>query len=88
MSRASHSGHTAHAETLALHAASPAPVVGNPIAPPIILSTNFQADPDAIGFSAVDMADSAPPFYARWGNPTVGILEGRLSALEGGAGAV
>jgi O-acetylhomoserine (thiol)-lyase len=32
--------------------------------------------------------DESGPIYTRIGNPTAGMLEGRVSALEGGAGAV
>jgi cystathionine gamma-synthase/methionine-gamma-lyase len=41
-----------------------------------------------MGFSAVDMTDTTPNFYTRWSNPTVALLEGRLAAMERGAGAV
>jgi cystathionine gamma-synthase len=51
-------------------------------------ATSFYTAPDVVGFSAVDMSDTTPHFYTRWSNPTVAVLEARLSALEDGAGAV
>ena len=38
--------------------------------------------PDAVGFSANDLTDAAPPIYTRWGNPTLSLLEQRLAALD------
>ncbi len=37
-------------------------------------------------FSAIDVTDASPHFYARWSNPTVGLLERRLAALDGTVG--
>ncbi len=79
---------TLHAATLALHAGEPKRTVGAPVSPPIVASTSFYSAPDAGGFSAADLTDETPHFYTRWGNPTVDLLESRLAALEGGAGAV
>jgi cystathionine gamma-synthase len=75
-------------ETLALHAGRHSTDLGDPVSPPIVTASSFHAHPDAVGFSAQDMNDDTPHFYTRWGNPTVGLLEERLAALEGGAGAV
>jgi cystathionine gamma-synthase len=77
-----------HQETIALHFGAPAPDIGTPLCPPLIAATSFYAAPDTAGFSAADLADGAPHFYTRWSNPTVALLESRLAALEGAAGAV
>lgn len=77
-----------HPETLALHAGAPAPALGAPVSPPLVAATSYFTTPDAVGFSASDMTEASPHFYTRWSNPTVGLLEARLAALEGGAGAV
>jgi cystathionine gamma-synthase/methionine-gamma-lyase len=74
--------------TLALHAGQPTPVLGQPVSPPLIAATSFYSLPDAVGFSATDLTDAAPPIYTRWGNPTLALLEQRLAALEGGEAAV
>lgn len=74
--------------TLFLHGAEESRQAGAPVSPPIVAATSFHADPDGIGFSANDLAEAPPPFYTRWGNPTVSLLEQRLTLLEGGAGAV
>ena len=78
----------AHLETIALHSGSPAPTIGAPVTPPLVTATSFYTTPDAVGFSPSDMTDATPYFYARWGNPTVELLERRLAAMECGAGAV
>lgn len=75
-------------ETQALHAGAPGPGLGAPVSPPLVASTSFFTHPDAVGFSASDMTDDTPHFYTRWSNPTVGLLEARMAALEAGAGAV
>ena len=77
-----------HLETLVLHSGSPAPEVGAPVTVPLVTASSFHTTPDAVGFSASDMTAGTPHFYARWGNPTVDLLERRLAALECGAGAV
>lgn len=74
--------------TLALHAGRNAPSAGDPVTASPNLSTSFLTHPDAIGFSANDLAENAPHFYTRWGNPTLDLLETRLAALDGGEAAV
>lgn len=70
--------------TRALHVGEdPDPVTGS-VEAPLVLSTNFVADPDKIGFSATDLKDDSPYFYARWSTPTVRALEQKLADLEGG----
>lgn len=78
----------AKAATLALHGGAEDRRAGEPVSPSIVAATNFHADPDGVGFSANDLGEASPPFYTRWGNPTVGLLEERLTLLEGGAGTV
>lgn len=77
-----------HPETLVLHAGACAPVVGQPVSPSLVAATSFYTAPEAVGFSANDMQSDSPHFYTRWGNPTIDLLESRLSALEAGVGAV
>jgi len=61
---------------------------GAPLNTPIVLSTTFRAHPDGVGFSATDLGEEAPFFYARWSTPTVRTLERRLADLEGGEDAL
>jgi cystathionine gamma-synthase len=77
-----------HPETLALHFGSPTPTIGAPLSPPLISATSFHTAPGAVGFSATDMSDTTPYFYTRWDNPTVALLEARLTAMEGGSGTI
>ncbi|MFC3127575.1 trans-sulfuration enzyme family protein [Pseudoroseomonas globiformis] len=70
--------------TQSIHAAAPERRPGAPLTPSVVAATSFHTDPDAIGFSAADLEGEAPPFYTRWGNPTVALLEQRLATLEGG----
>lgn len=77
-----------HPDSLAIHFGSSKRKEGDAVFPGINTSTSFYASADGVGFSAVDLKDSAPHFYARWGNPTVDLLEDRLSELEHGAGAI
>lgn len=69
-------------QTTAIHAGeAPDPATGAS-APPLHMSSTFVVDQPA-GFSAHDMGDDAPWLYARWGNPTVDLLERKIAALEG-----
>lgn len=74
--------------TKSIHAGDPARALGASVSNSIVTSVNFYANADAVSFSAPDMNESAPLFYARWGNPTVNLLEQRLAELERGAAAV
>jgi cystathionine gamma-synthase len=76
-----------HFDTIALHSGEPLPKAGQPVSPSIVTATSFYTTPDT-GFSASDLAIAPDPFYTRWGNPTVAILEQRLASLEGGAGSI
>jgi O-acetylhomoserine/O-acetylserine sulfhydrylase-like pyridoxal-dependent enzyme len=75
---------TMHFDTIALHGGEPLPTAGQPVSPSIVTATSFYTTPDT-GFSASDLAIAPDPFYTRWGNPAVAILEQRLASLEGAA---
>lgn len=77
-----------HPDSLAIHFGSQKRAEGEAVFTGINTSTSFYTSADGVGFSAVDLKESAPHFYARWGNPTVNLLEDRLSALEHGGGAI
>lgn len=74
--------------TLALHAGAEPRQPGGPASAPPMLATSFFTHPDAVGFSATELAADAPHFYTRWSNPTLALLEARLAALEGAEAAV
>jgi cystathionine gamma-synthase/methionine-gamma-lyase len=61
---------------------------GAPLNTPLVLSTTFRAHPEGVGFSAADMGEESPFFYARWSTPTVRTLERRLAELDGGEDAL
>ncbi|WP_127112730.1 trans-sulfuration enzyme family protein [Shimia sediminis] len=69
--------------TTAIHAGeAPDPTTGAS-APALHMSSTFVTDQVA-GFSAHDLdADDSAFLYARWGNPTVAMLEQKIAALEG-----
>ena len=68
--------------TRAVHAGEqPNPVTGAS-APDLVMSTTFAMEEPA-GFSINAFEGEVPYVYTRWGNPTVGMLEGKLAALEG-----
>lgn len=75
-------------QTAALHGGEKPAQAGDPVSPPIVTSTSFRADPDTSGFSANDLTGEPPLFYTRWGNPSLSLLEKRLTLLEAGAGTV
>ena len=52
-------------------------------APDITMSSTFVQD-EPTGFSFATAGDAPQFIYARWGNPTVRMLEQKLAALEGG----
>lgn len=74
--------------TLALHAPKRARTIGAPVAPAIISSNSFHSEFGGVGFSGAGMTKDTPAFYARWGGPTVTLLEQRLAALEGAQACV
>ncbi len=61
---------------------------GAPLNTPLVMSTTFRAHPEGVGFSAADMGEESPFFYARWSTPTVRTLERRLAELDGGEDAL
>ena len=68
--------------TTAIHAGeSPDPTTGAS-APPLHMSSTFVTDQVA-GFSAHNLEDDGNFLYARWGNPTVQMLEQKMATLEG-----
>ncbi|MCU0968917.1 MAG: O-acetylhomoserine aminocarboxypropyltransferase [Rubrivivax sp.] len=74
-------------DTLALHAgAAPDPATGAR-AVPIHLSTSFVFDSSEHAASLFNMERSGH-VYSRISNPTNAVLEERVAALEGGAGAI
>ena len=78
---------TTHPETLALHAGWRADPSTGAVAPPIYQTTSYQ-------FESTDQASrlfalqELGNIYTRLGNPTTGILEARVAALEGGVAAL
>jgi len=71
-------------ETLAVHAGITPDPHTQAIAPNIVMSVNHTFSPDQGAFSAQGVGDvsEAPFLYAGWTNPTVRLLEERLSVLE------
>ena len=69
-------------QTKAVHGGEgPDPATGAS-ASPIHMSSTYVVDSVA-GFSAHDLEENAGFLYSRWGNPTVAMLEKKISALEG-----
>jgi O-acetylhomoserine (thiol)-lyase len=74
-------------ETLSLHAGQhPDPVTGSRAVP--IYQTTSYVFQDAEHAAAVFNLERAGHIYTRISNPTTGVLEERLAALEGGVGAI
>jgi O-acetylhomoserine (thiol)-lyase len=74
-------------ETLSLHAGQhPDPVTGSR-AVPIYQTTSYMFQ-DAEHAAALFNLERAGHIYTRISNPTTGVLEERLAALEGGVGAI
>jgi O-acetylhomoserine (thiol)-lyase len=76
-----------HPETLALHAGWRADATNGAVAVPIYQTTSYQfhdTEHAANLFALKEMGQ----IYTRIGNPTTGVLEARLAALEGGAAAL
>lgn len=74
--------------TRLLHVAEQPDKTTGAIEQSLVMSTNFVSDPDAVGFSATDLKDETPYFYARWSTPTVRALEEKLADLEDGEDAL
>jgi O-acetylhomoserine (thiol)-lyase len=74
-------------DSLALHAGQqPDPVTGAR-AVPIYQTTSYVFD-DSDHAAALFNLESPGHIYSRISNPTVGVLEERIAALEGGVGTV
>src|SRR5512138_1705814 len=73
--------------TRAVAGEPPDPATGA-IGTPVVQATSFVVRPGEVGFSAADMRDEQPYFYARWASPTVRVLERRLADLDDGEDAV
>ncbi|MBM3577332.1 MAG: bifunctional O-acetylhomoserine aminocarboxypropyltransferase/cysteine synthase [Alphaproteobacteria bacterium] len=76
-----------HAETIALHAGWRADETNGAVAAPIYQTTSYQfrdTEHAANLFALKELGH----IYTRIGNPTTGILEARLAALEGGVAAL
>jgi O-acetylhomoserine (thiol)-lyase len=74
-------------DTLALHAGSPPDPATGARAVPIYLSTSFVFE-DSDHAAALFNMERAGHVYSRISNPTTAVLEERVAALEGGAGAI
>lgn len=76
-----------HPETLALHAGWRADPATGAAATPIYQTTSYLF-PDTEQAAARFALQTPGNIYTRLGNPTTGVLETRMAALEGGAAAV
>ena len=76
-----------HPETLALHAGWRADPSTGSVVPPIHQTTSYQFQ-DTDHASRLFGLQELGNIYTRIGNPTTGVLEARLAALEGGVGAL
>lgn len=76
-----------HAETIALHAGWRADDATGAVAVPIYQTTSFQFH-DTEHAANLFALKELGPIYTRIGNPTTGVLEARLAALEGGVAAL
>jgi len=74
--------------TRALHVGEEPDPTTKSVEAPLVLSTNFVTEPDGSGFSAADLKEGDPYFYARWSTPTVRNLEQKLADLEDGEDAL
>lgn len=63
------------------------PKAGEPRVAPIVQSTTFFYEKPQQLADLFDLKESGY-FYTRLGNPTCGVLEGKITALEGGVGAL
>ncbi len=78
---------TPHPDTLAIHAGqSPDPATGSRAVP--IYQTASYVFPDTDTAAALFNMETPGHVYSRLSNPTVAVLEERVAALEGGAGAI
>jgi O-acetylhomoserine (thiol)-lyase len=75
------------AETLALHAGFDADPATKAVAVPIYQTAAYQFDSADHGAALFNLEEDGYR-YSRIGNPTVAVLEARVAALEGAAGAL
>jgi O-acetylhomoserine (thiol)-lyase len=75
------------AETLALHAGFDADPTTKAVAVPIYQTAAYQFDSADHGAALFNLEEDGYR-YSRIGNPTVAVLEARVAALEGAAGAL
>ena len=78
---------TQRPETLALHAGQRPDPATNALAVPIYATTSYVFD-DAAHAARLFALEQPGNIYTRIMNPTTGVFEERIAALEGGAGAV
>jgi len=76
-----------HAETIALHAGWRADATNGAVAVPIFQTTSYQFR-DTEHAASLFALKELGHIYTRIGNPTTGVLEARLAALEGGVAAL
>jgi O-acetylhomoserine (thiol)-lyase len=76
-----------HAETIALHAGWRADETNGAVAVPIYQTTSYQFR-DTEHAASLFALKELGHIYTRIGNPTTGVLEARLAALEGGVAAL
>lgn len=76
-----------HFDTLQIHAGQIPDPGTNSRAVPIVASTSFVFNDSAHGADLFGLR-AAGNIYSRIGNPTVGVFEDRIAALEGGIGAL
>jgi O-acetylhomoserine (thiol)-lyase len=76
-----------HPETLALHAGWRADSATGAVAVPIYQTTSYQFESTEHA-SALFALQAMGNIYTRIGNPTTGVLESRMAAIEGGAAAL
>lgn len=74
--------------TRLVHAGEEPEAAHGAVEPSVVFSTNFEADPESVGFSAEGLSENSPYFYARWATPTVHVLETKLASIEGGEAAL
>src|SRR3984957_1166085 len=76
-----------HPETLALHAGWRSDSATGAVAVPIYQTTSYQFESTEHA-SALFALQAMGNIYTRIGNPTTGVLESRMAAIEGGAAAL
>jgi methionine-gamma-lyase len=75
-------GENQRLRTLCVHGGEAPDPTTKAAVPNLVMSTTFIAEPDA-SFSVEGFEEGKSFVYTRWGNPTVGQLEKKLSILEG-----